>query len=97
MTNDEPSETDPPTDQFDLPTIRHVVTDQYGDEPGFHLTTTETPDVALCGQRIGGLRLFGQPTESLIEATRLGAWVNGRPDMCPECRDAFNEVIFSDE
>lgn len=86
---------------FEVADIRHVNDTPDGDvdiPPDFeattHLVAKDDPDTALCGQPVEGLRPAGKSVTSLESAAKLGAWVNVRDDMCPECREAFNERIF---
>lgn len=75
---------------FDFEDVRHVVTDR----DGTHLVTVDDEDVALCGSLAGGLTTFGDPVEDVDDAVTLGAWVNVYDDMCPACRDVFNDAVF---
>lgn len=69
--------------------IRHVVPDH---DPMHLVEAGETE--TFCGDPAGGLRHFGTPSETPAEAARLGAWVNSREDLCDDCRDAFNALLF---
>lgn len=75
---------------FDVENIRHVSTDR----GAIHLVATEDADFSLCGDRVGGLRAFGDPVDTPEEAAKLGVWVNVREEICPGCREAFNSQMF---
>lgn len=86
----DPEHADP---DFDVRDIRHVVDDH---APAIHLVTTDEEDVALCGQLTAGLRPFGDDVDTVEEAAKLGAWVNGKDDMCDDCREAFHDAVIND-
>jgi len=75
---------------FDFKDVRHVSPDR---EPK-HLTTADAENVALCGTLVGGLTTSGDPVDDVDDAVTLGAWVNVYDDMCPRCRDVFNDAVF---
>jgi hypothetical protein len=75
---------------FDVEDIRHVSPDR---EPK-HLVVADADDVALCGTLVGGLTTFGDAADTPEEAARLGAWVNVNDDVCNDCADAVNDMLF---
>lgn len=78
--------------ELEIEEIRHVVTDR----GPMHLVANEEAQYAICGNGSGGLRKFGRKAETMEDAAKLGAWVNAREDMCEECREAFNDALFSE-